>query len=477
KIGEDYKYFRGKFIPEFNTSNESIESILVTISDLSKGKINDIEVINAIYHDSLTGLINRNYFLKKLSDYITISQKETLGLGLIFFDVDNFHQINDTLGHSTGDELLKLISEKVPTILSENQLLCRYGGDEFSMIIIGRQENFKTYIASIAIDLMNLFDEPIEIDKNEITVSLSIGISIYPEDGKESLHLLKNAEKATYHIRQKEENSFTFFDQEMGQELIRKNKIIKELRRALDEDEFHLVYQPKIDLKSKTVHGVEALLRWKGNELISPSVFIPIAEESGMIIQIGEWVLSNAIKEISKLYQKGLKFNLAVNLSPKQFSIPRISNLILDMLSMHSFPAEMFEVEITEGTAMKNINQSSEILYDLDNKRINISIDDFGTGYSSLAYLKRFPINYLKIDRTFIKDLPDDKNSLSIVEAIILMAHNLDLKIIAEGVETKAQLQFLESKDCDFIQGYYYSPGLRVTELEEFLLNFQERFP
>ncbi len=418
-------------------------------------------------------LNNKGFFLEKLNESILAIDPKKESLGVLFFDINSFREVNDYLGQSVGDSLLVEISRKVSLMIKEEDALARYSGNGFALAFKGDKDQYKTKIASLAIDIMSLFSDPFIVDSQEIYLHVSIGISIYPEDGEDHLTLIANSEKAAFHGKRKEENTFTFFDSSMGLETARKRKIGQDLRKSLEDENFYLVYQPKVELLTGKIHGVEALLRWKSHPTLSPGVFIPVAEESGIINQIGEWVLSKAIKDISSIIQKGFPINLAVNLSPKQFAIPRISNLIFDFLSMYSFPVELFEVEVTEGTAMKNINQSGAILTDLDKKGIRVSIDDFGTGYSSLAYLKKFPITQLKIDRTFIKDLPEDKNSISIVEAILSMSQNLGLKTVAEGVESIAQWELLKSKGCDYIQGFYISKGLTLEDLEQFLIHYR----
>jgi diguanylate cyclase (GGDEF)-like protein/PAS domain S-box-containing protein len=471
-LNNEYRYYKATFIPETSPSKE-IKSYLLIVTDIANSASTDKVVLNAINHDSLTGLINRKFFLEKLNDLTQKLDSSKESLGILFFDINSFREVNEFLGQSVGDSILIEISKKVSLYLNEEDSLARYSGNGFALAYKSEKENYKTKIASLAIDIMSFFSDPFSIESQEIYLHVSIGISIYPEDGEDYLTLVANAEKAAFHGKRKEENTFTFFDSSMGLETARKRKIGQELRKSLEEEGFFLVYQPKVELRTGKIHGVEALLRWKSHPTLSPGVFIPVAEESGIINQIGEWVLSKSIKDISSLIQKGFSINLAVNLSPKQFAIPRISNLIFDFLSMYSFPVELFEVEVTEGTAMKNINQSGAILTDLDKKGIRISIDDFGTGYSSLAYLKKFPITQLKIDRTFIKDLPEDKNSISIVEAILSMSQNLGLKTVAEGVDSMAQWELLKMKGCDYIQGFYVSKGLTLDELEQFLIHYR----
>jgi len=356
--------------------------------------------------------------------------------------------------------------------MTTENALSRYGGDEFAVVIKADKElgNFLD-VFPLLMQISDLFSKPVTVIDNQIYTSISMGISIYPDDGGDPDTLLQNADRALYFSKQKEYNSFTFYKSEMDMQTTIKRNIVHSLRRAIENNEFTLVYQPKIDLRTGKVSGAEALIRWNNEGTwVSPMDFIPAAEESGLIIPIGNWVLEEAARDTKYIHDKGFEnFRMSVNISAKQFHVPGIGKFIIDLLTLNDISPEMFEVEITEGVAMKNVNLSEIILRELDSKGVKISIDDFGTGHSSLAYLKKFPIDILKIDKTFIKDIPHDKESCAIVNAVLSMSHELDIEVVAEGVEVIEQLNFLQRGGCEYIQGYYFSKPVPLNLLETFL--------
>jgi diguanylate cyclase (GGDEF)-like protein len=386
--------------------------------------------------------------------------------------VDKFQEINDALGHMIGDELLKTVGNILSEFMKPENCLSRYGGDEFSVIIKSdpSQGNFLD-IFPLLMEISELFSKPVTVMDNQIYTSISMGVSIYPDDGEDPSTLVQNADRAMYYSKQKEYNSFTFYKSEMNKQTSVKRDIVHSLRRAIENNEFTLVYQPKIDLRNGKVSGAEALIRWNSNGTwISPMDFIPAAEESGLIIPIGKWVLERAARDTKYIHDRGYhNFRMSVNISARQFHVPGIGKFILDLLTLNDLSPDMFEVEITEGVAMKNVNLSEIILRELDSRGVKISIDDFGTGHSSLAYLKKFPIDILKIDKTFIKDIPHDKESCAIVNAVLSMSHELDIEVVAEGVEENDQLEFLRNGGCEYIQGFYYSKPVPLNTLEIFL--------
>ncbi len=474
KIAESISYYRIKIIPE--SENQIINnSCILIISDNTKSKLAEQTLQFTADHDSLTGLKNREFFLNHTQLIMQNCSRNQLKCAVILFDVDKFQEINDALGHMIGDELLKTVAHLLSKFMKPENALARYGGDEFAVVIQADKEsgNFLD-VFPLLMEISDLFSKPVTVLDNQIYTSISMGISIYPDDGGDPDTLLQNADRALYFSKQKEYNSFTFYKSEMDMQTNLKRNIVHSLRRAIENSEFTLVYQPKIDLRTGKVSGAEALIRWNNEGTwISPMDFIPAAEESGLIIPIGKWVLEEAARDTKYIHDKGYKnFRTSVNISAKQFHVPGIGKFIIDLLALHDISPEMFEVEITEGVAMKNVNLSEIILRELDSKGVKISIDDFGTGHSSLAYLKKFPIDILKIDKTFIKDIPHDKESCAIVNAVLSMSHELDIEVVAEGVEEKEQLEFLRLGGCEYIQGYYYSKPMPLYHLEAFLEKF-----
>ena len=462
-------YYKLRIVPEI--TKESKAFILI-FSDITKSKLAEQTLKFAADHDSLTSLKNREYFLRVARDTIQECIKSNSKCAIVLFDVDRFQEINDSLGHMIGDELLKTVARILSEFMRPENALSRYGGDEFSAIIKSEKEsgNFID-VFPILMEISEFFSKPVNVLDNQIYTSISMGIAIYPDDGDEPSLLLQNADRALYYSKQKEYNSFTFYKSDMNKQTSIKRDIVHSLRKAIEDNEFTLYYQPKIDLRSGKVSGAEALIRWNNNgNWISPMDFIPVAEESGLIIPIGKWVLEKAARDTKYIHLKGYNnFRTSVNISAKQFHVPGFGKFIIDLLSLNDLSPDMFEVEITEGVAMKNVNLSEIILRELDSRGIKISIDDFGTGHSSLAYLKKFPIDILKIDKTFIKDIPHDKESCAIVNAVLSMSHELDIEVVAEGVEENDQLEFLRNGGCEYIQGYYYSKPVPLPTLEIFL--------
>ena len=468
---ENVSFYRARIVPESADDKINVSCIII-ISDITKSKLAEQTLQFTADHDFLTGLKNREYFLKYTQNVINNCILNQSKCAVILFDVDKFQEINDALGHMIGDELLKTVADLLRKYMTTENALARYGGDEFAVVIKSDKElgNFLD-VFPLLMQISDLFSKPVTVVDNQIYTSISMGISIYPDDGGDPDTLLQNADRALYFSKQKEYNSFTFYKSEMDMQTTIKRNIVHSLRRAIENNEFTLVYQPKIDLRTGKVSGAEALIRWNNEGTwVSPMDFIPAAEESGLIIPIGKWVLEEAARDTKYIHDKGFEnFRMSVNISAKQFHVPGIGKFIIDLLTLNGISPEMFEVEITEGVAMKNVNLSEIILRELDSKGVKISIDDFGTGHSSLAYLKKFPIDILKIDKTFIKDIPHDKESCAIVNAVLSMSHELDIEVVAEGVEVIEQLNFLQMGGCEYIQGYYFSKPVPLNLLETFL--------
>lgn len=413
--------------------------------------------------DPLTKLYNRRYLNDSLQQLFT--KKGSHKIALIFIDIDRFKLINDTLGHSFGDQLLIKVSSRIREVMCRGEIIARFGGDEFIVIIPKLKDNHEL---ENKIDLLlKTLATNYKIDQHEFFVTVSAGIAISPEHGLTMEELLVKADKAMYRAKDKGKNQYEFYSEDLSQNGLKRLKLEKELYRALENNEFSLSYQPRLDVKNNNLIGMEALLRWKHPELgyIPPGQFIPIAEETGLILPIGEWVIREACRQNYQWSQSQAMLQVSVNVSVKQFR-PSFVETVQNIIAETSLDPTLLELEITESILMGNITEIVSILTRLKNLGITISIDDFGTGYSSLSYLKSLPIDTLKIDRAFIKDIEQDS---SIANSIINLAHNLNLTVVAEGVETKKQLQVLREKNCDIYQGYLFSRPIPKEKFEKLI--------
>jgi diguanylate cyclase (GGDEF)-like protein len=439
------------------------------------------------YFDSLTGLPNRQSLDESLEKAIRCAVKEQQNLCIMYIDLDNFKRINDTLGHEFGDKLLKKISEKIIQCLKGKTCIpealqsvaeievSRLGGDEF-MILLNNTTNDGD-VKVVAQSLVDCISELVSIDDHEVALTPSIGIAIYPRDGANLTELKKHADVAMYYAKTMGRNGYRFYAESLNKNAIKFLQIEGCLRNALNNDEFSLHYQPQVCLKSHKIISVEALLRWESPELgnVTPSEFIPVAEDSGIINDLGEWVMRKSCVQAKKWMDAGMQnFRVSVNLSSIQFKRASLLNMIKRALDDSGLPASLLEVELTESAIMNDIDQNITRLNQIRDLGVAIALDDFGTGYSSLSYLKRFPINTLKIDRSFIITIDTDPEDAAIVEAIITLANTLKLTVIAEGVETHGQLKALNRFHCDIIQGFYFSkpvPAEQITKIVQQPLN------
>ena len=420
--------------------------------------------------DALTGLPNRLALMIRLGQLLPEARRHGWKLAIMFMDLDRFKFINDTLGHQVGDELLREVACRLSHVVRETDFVARLGGDEFVVILPGLQTPADA--AMVASKIIAALATPIEAEGHELHTSPSIGISLFPDDGPDGHSILKNADTAMYHAKSTGRNNYQFFAQEMNRIATERLNIERQLRHALARHELSLAYQPQFAVDGKTPTGVEALLRWQHptEGMISPDRFIPVAEETGIIIEIGEWVLLTACREIQGWIDNGLKpLRLAVNVSARQLRRRDFPEMVAGVLAESGLPAELLELEITESSVMENPEEAIRILERLGRMGITLAVDDFGTGYSSLAYLKRFPIDHLKIDRSFVRDIETDLNDRAIAIGTIALAHSLGLKVIAEGVETEDQLELLRSNGCDEVQGYLFTKPLGNTAAFSFL--------
>ncbi|WP_026600367.1 putative bifunctional diguanylate cyclase/phosphodiesterase [Methylomonas sp. 11b] len=414
------------------------------------------------HHDPLTDLPNRLLLFARLEHCIELSNRERKSAALLMLDLDRFKDVNDSFGHLAGDELLQKVAARLTSRLRGVDTVTRLGGDEFALLL--EDLSHPQDAALVATEIIEALSEPWRLSNGaEVRIGVSVGISLFPEHGETSEELLQHADAALYRAKDEGRGNFKYFSEDLTEAAKRRINLESLLRRAITKAELQVIYQPQIDLRTGVIIGAEALLRWQNIDegSIPPSQFIPVAEETGLISEIGEWVLLEVCRQGQRWIEAGLPpLRLAVNLSPHQFRHGDIVTHMTAILNETGFPAECLELELTETALMERESEAVHILGQLRTLGVRLAIDDFGTGYSSLAYLKRFPLNTLKIDKSFIDDIPQLEDDKEIAAAIIGMAHTLRLKVLAEGVETEEQLNFLKEHGCDFYQGYYKSPAV-----------------
>jgi len=417
------------------------------------------------YHDSLTSLPNRSLFSQLLTHGITQAHRYKKGLAVLFIDLDRFKNINDTLGHDAGDVLLQEVGKRLRLLLRASDAVARLGGDEF-VVLLEELEDEK-YVSVVAQKILSAIVRPFGTPGQEFHVTASIGISSYPKDGEDEKSLMKNADVAMYRAKEQGKNNFQFYSAELNIHTFERLALEVNLRRALERNEFQVHYQPKIDVRSGRITGMEALIRWQHPDLgtVGPTQFIPLAEETGLIVPIGRWVLKTACMQNRKWQNEGLpRLTVAVNLSARQFSDENLLQDITSTLDECGMDPALLELEITESMLMHDVEKAIGTMRALTDKGIRLALDDFGTGYSSLSTLKRFPINTIKVDRSFIRDVAANAEDNAITGAIIAMGRSLSLNVIAEGVETEEQLDFLRAHACDEFQGFYCSKAVPAVE-------------
>ncbi|SHN27854.1 sensor domain-containing protein [Gracilibacillus kekensis] len=422
------------------------------------------------YHDYLTALPNQHYFHHKLKELME-TEHSLEPFSIFFLDLDRFKSINDSLGHEYGDKLLKKVAERLQWYTPGNATVFRYGGDEFIVLL---QQTTLSKTTEVADQLMTSLSQPYDLEGIDIVTTPSIGISVYPQDAQDSKTLIKKADNAMYHAKRMGKSNYQFYHDSMHSKIQGNIELESLLRKAIKRNEFSLFYQPQIGTKSNQIYGAEALIRWNSHELgmISPAEFIPLAEESGLIVPIGEWVIREACQQVKNWQCANLPlFPVSVNLSIRQFYQSDLIPMIRKIIEETGIEPHYLELEITETMAME-AESATIILQELKNTGVKIAMDDFGTGYSSLNYLKKFPIDHLKIDQSFVKDISYDKDDKDIVSTIIVLAHNLNMLTIAEGVETAEHVAFLKEHKCDVLQGYHFSKPLPPQEFESWLKNW-----
>lgn len=440
--------------------------------DVTERKIAEDTISFQAYHDLLTKLPNRALLNDRLSLAISQAKRDDDILAVMFLDLDRFKNINDSLGHMIGDELLQQVSVRLKDCIREGDTLARFGGDEFTLML-PKLHNGRDDASKLAEKITNTLKQPFIVDGHELYVSASIGIALYPQDGNDIDNLIKHADVAMYHVKGQGKNGYQFYSNEMNVPYIEKLSLDTGIHRALDNNEFNLVYQPQINLRTGEIVGVEALLRWEHPEhgIISPAEFIPFAEESGLIVDIGLWVLKTACAELSRWRVAGLpEIRMAINVSARQLMEQHIVEDVLKVLKDYDIPGHCIELEITENAIMNDMDSVICKLKELSSHKIAIAIDDFGTGYSSLSYLHKLPIHTLKIDRTFLKESRINKGDNTIINTIVAMAKGLGLNVIAEGVESQAQLEYLREIECSEAQGYLFGKPLPPSVISQLLI-------
>lgn len=452
----------------YEHSRTSLNELSAKYEELNK---NRESMKKLAYTDYLTELPNRTAFSEML-DNIMLTLRTDEIIGIMDIDIDNFKNINDTLGHSYGDEMLIDVTYRLKQALDENDYLARIGGDEF-IILTQNLKDTASYEDKIK-RIRNVFSFPFTLATKEYFVSVSIGVAFAPKDGKTSQALIKNVDSAMYMAKANGKNTYAYFDHTFNKKLTERIEIQSELRRAIENEEFILFYQAQMNLETRKVVGFEALIRWdhptKG--MMSPDEFIYLAEESGLIVSIGKWVLTTACRQLKQWSDNGYdNINMAVNLSARQFKDKDFVKLVMDTIENTGINPSRLELEITETVALEDLDYTISTIKELKKIGVNFSLDDFGTGYSSMNYLKRLPVSNLKIDKSFLDTVMEDKNDQKIIQTIITLARNLELNVIAEGVERSDQEQFLQDANCDKAQGYLYSKPVPRDMAEQFLRN------
>ena len=438
-------------------------------ADITEKKIIDEQILHDAQYDTLTNLANRSLVLDRLAQFINKAKRTDEKIAVLFLDLDDFKKVNDSLGHESGDKLLVQAAKRLTNTVRSVDMVARLGGDEFIILLAGLKCTSDAQV--ITGHLLDQFRYAFNIDERELILTASIGLAIYPMDGYTASTLLKNADSAMYHAKKQGRNTYCYFTEKMNQAVSRRLLLEEQMHGALNRNEFEVYYQPKIAINNGNIIGAEALLRWKNPKLgeVSPNEFIPIAEQTGVIISIGEYVMKQALTQTAEWQKHKADFFIAINLSPRQFRDPELVNVIQRNINASAVLAKYIILEITEGVLMSGHRYINDTLMALCKMDLTIAMDDFGTGYSSLSYLRRFPFNILKIDQSFVRDIVDDPQDRELVNAAIAMSQALKLKVVAEGVETEQQLSYLKEMGCDYAQGYLFSKPVAANSFTQLL--------
>jgi diguanylate cyclase (GGDEF)-like protein/PAS domain S-box-containing protein len=463
-------YYEEKTITPLRGEDGSITHFVSTAKDITERMQTQERLQYLAYHDVLTELPNRMLLMDRLEHALARVRWTGRQLAVLFLDLDRFKVINDTLGHDFGDRLLQVMAARLRGCVREGDTVARVSGDEFAILLedLASTED----VVLVARKILDTFAQPFEVFQRELFITTSIGIAVHPADGEDASLLLKHADTAMYRAKEHGRNNYQFYSADMGAKAVEMLALETGLRRALEREELTLHFQPTYDLRSRRIVSAEALLRWRHSELglVYPVDFIALLEETGLIVPVGEWVLQAACAVARRWQRSGRpSIRVSVNLSAGQFNSPQLVEKVAGALEASGLPSELLELEITESMLMKHAQQTIDTLTALGAMGVRFAIDDFGTGYSSLSYLKRFPIHTLKIDRSFVRDVPDDADGTAIIQTIVVMAHNLKLQVVAEGVETEQQAGFLRANGCDAVQGYLYSRALPADEFARLL--------
>lgn len=445
----------------------NIVGVIGLIRDITQRKSAEQQIEYQAYHDALTGLANRRLFQEHLTLALALAQRRRRLVAVLFLDLDHFKIVNDSLGHTVGDELLKHVAARLKAAVREGDTVARVGGDEFTIVLqdLVRKDD----AAVVAEKVLRTIAQPADINEHHLYVTTSIGITTFPDDGGDAETLLKNADNAMYRAKAEGRNTYHMSTQELSRSVQERMLLESGLHRAMEREEFELFYQPQIDIRTMKIAGMEALLRWRHPDrgVIGPSDFMSVAEDRGYIVVIGDWVLRTACEQAVRLRERGhTGLRVAVNLSARQFREISLVSRVRAALEQSGLDPHLLELEITESVAVENIELTFTVLNELREAGISIAIDDFGTGHSALSYLKHFPIDTLKIDRSFVEDLPAPADA-AIVKSIIELAEGLRLRVIAEGVERKEQLDFLLASGCAEVQGFYFGMPIRAADIEQ----------
>ncbi|WKA59198.1 EAL domain-containing protein [Planococcus shenhongbingii] len=463
---KDHSSFSVEYVISSIKDGNHILGEVVSFKDISERKQLEEEIKYLAYYDSLTDLPNRVLLNDRLNQELVAAKYKSKKMAIMYLDLDRFKLINDSLGHSYGDILLRESAGRLRASVPDEAIVSRQGGDEFTIVLPNVKS--KKDVLTVLEDVMDAFAKPYSLKGNEVYIKTSIGISMYPQDGDTAETLIKNADAAMYRSKEKSGTYYHFFESDMSNRNLESIKLENALYKALDNDELVIYYQPQIDSKTNQLIGAEALLRWMHptEGMISPVDFIPVAEETGLIIPIGKWVLKNACRQLKEWHAAGhTSLSISVNLSGRQFEEDNLVSMVRDIIKEYEITPENLHIELTENQLIRNTGVTIEKMKQLKKLGVKIAIDDFGTGYSSLGYLKNFPIDALKIDRSFVQDIEHDSDNAAITDTIITLAQNLKLNVIAEGVETQEQLDFLMSKDCYIMQGFFFSRPIEAKDL------------
>ena len=433
-------------------------------SDISQIEQTQQRLHRQALHDNLTGLPNRRYFSQQIKEMIDVSRTTNSQFGVCFLDLDDFKVVNDTLGHDAGDQLLIEVSERIKSCIFRDCFLSRFGGDEFALLI--PEKDGERRISAVGEKVVRALNEPFDIGEHRVYIGVSIGKTMYPDDATDVNQLLRHADLAMYQAKDEGKNTIRGFSPEMAAEIEARQNLVNELRVAIAKKEVSIVYQPKRCLKTNRITGCEALVRWtKDGKAVCPGEFIDVAEKSGLIFPLGDQIIEMAMRQ-AKQWRDENSFDgrIAINLSPRQLNDPEFIDRFEELLKCTDTKPEWFELEITENAMMENIECSLKLMESLNELGVKIAIDDFGTGYSSLNYLKTFPVSTLKIDLSFVRDLPGDLKAVAVAKTVLSLGHGLGIEVVAEGVENEAQRRFLEQAGCDVIQGYLVNRPLAPSE-------------